>query len=203
MHLVLLGDSVFDNGLYVGAGQSITDHLRRLLPEDVALTRLAVDGHMSAHVAQQLEKMPDTATHIALSVGGNDALAVAHLLETPCVSISDALHHLSEFQQKFARDYLRVKALLLALNLPVLVCTIYDAVPGLPAHLKTALSLFNDVITKSIHDDLNDILDLRTCLSLLSDFSIESPIEPSNMGGLKIAEHIAGWVHTYRQDPKR
>lgn len=203
MHLILVGDSVFDNGNYVDEGQSVFAHLKRLLPEDVALTSLAVDGHLSAHAHHQLAKIPSTATHIALSVGGNDALSVLHLLETPCVSISDALGHLCRFQQKFETDYLRLKRRLADLGLPLLVCTIYDAVPGLSAHLKTALSLFNDVITRSIYNDLNDCLDLRTCLQEASDFSEASPIEPSGTGGQKIAIHLAGWMASYRLEPDR
>jgi len=203
MHLILVGDSVFDNGNYVDEGQSVCAHLKRLLPENVALTSLAVDGHLSAHVYHQLVQMPETATHIALSAGGNDALSVLHLLETPCVSISDALGHLSQFQQKFQMDYWRLKRRLDDLGLPLLVCTIYDAVPGLPAHLKTALSVFNDVITRSIHSDLNDCLDLRTCLQEASDFSEASPIEPSGTGGQKIATHLAGWIASYRAEPER
>ena len=198
MHLVLLGDSIFDNAVYVNPGESVSEHLARLLPADVALTRLAIDGDMSANVYFQLDKLPATATHIALSSGGNDALAVLPLLEAPCTTLSDALRHLSGFQQKFQNDYLRLKQRLAERALPVLVCTIYDAVPGLPAHLKTALSLFNDVISQSANKDLNDCLDLRIFLTECSDFSAASPIEPSGSGGQKIAAHIASWITSYQ-----
>lgn len=197
MHLILVGDSVFDNGNYVDQGQAVGDHLKRCLPKNVMLTSLAIDGHFSAHVHHQLDRLPATASHIALSAGGNDALAVLHLLETPCASISDALKHLSQFQRKFEIDYLRLKRRLEDLGLPLLVCTIYDAVPDLPVHLKAGLSLFNDVITRSIHHDRNDCLDLRECLKEDIDFSEESPIEPSSIGGKKIAELISRWVCSY------
>jgi len=199
MHLILIGDSVFDNTVYVAPGQSVTEHLKRLLSEDDDLTCLAVDGHLTSNVYCQLDRLPETATHIALSSGGNDALSLLHLLDSPCCSLTDALYQLAHFQTKFEEDYGRLKNRLEVLCMPVLVCTIYDAVPGLPRHLKTALSLFNDVISKSIHSDLNDCLDLRTCLNQESDFSEESPIEPSGTGGLKIAQHITNWIESYRQ----
>lgn len=198
MHLVLLGDSVFDNRVYVASEESVAAHLKRLLPADINLTCLAVDGHLTSDVFCQLDRLPETATHIALSSGGNDALSLVHLLDSPCCTISDALKQLSQLLKKFEHDYGRLKNRLELLGLPVLVCTIYDAVPGLPSHWKTALSLFNDVISKGIHNDLNDCLDLRTCLHQESDFSEKSPIEPSGTGGLKIAQHITGWIGSYR-----
>jgi hypothetical protein len=199
MHLVLLGDSVFDNGHYVDHGMSVTDHLKRILPEDASVTCLAVDGHLTGNVFYQLDKLPPSATHVALSSGGNDALAVLPYLDLPCSTIADALKQLSVYQQKFQKDYWKLKQRLEDVELPLLVCTIYDAVPGLPTHLRTALSLFNDVITRAAHDDLNDILDLRTCLNQESDFSLESPIEPSSTGGEKIVRHLVGWaLETHR-----
>ena len=43
-HVVLLGDSIFDNARYVPGGPSVTDHLRRSLPREWQVTLLACDG---------------------------------------------------------------------------------------------------------------------------------------------------------------
>ena len=43
-HLVLLGDSVFDNQAYVARGRAVVDHLGRALPRGERVTLLAVDG---------------------------------------------------------------------------------------------------------------------------------------------------------------
>ena len=73
-HLVLLGDSIFDNAIYVPDGPSVIDHLRTILPAEWRATLLANDGDVTADVEGQLLKLPADATHLIISVGGNDAL---------------------------------------------------------------------------------------------------------------------------------
>jgi hypothetical protein len=43
-HLVLLGDSIFDNGPYTSGGPDVTSQLRKLLPSGWGVSLLAVDG---------------------------------------------------------------------------------------------------------------------------------------------------------------
>jgi hypothetical protein len=73
-HAVLLGDSIFDNGRYVPSGPSVIEHLRRALPGGWLATLLARDGAGTAELARQLERLPADATHLVVSVSGNDAL---------------------------------------------------------------------------------------------------------------------------------
>lgn len=193
MHLILLGDSIFDNAPYVDAGKSVSEQLGMRLSGGEQVSLLAVDGHLTSNVWQQLEHLPQTATHLALSVGGNDALSIITELGEPCSSVMQGLKHLHRLQERFATDYLALKRRLQALGLPLLVCTIYDAVPQLAPSLRTGLSLFNDVITRSALDDGNTILDLRALLTEVEDYSPVSPIEPSVQGGRKIASAIAKW----------
>lgn len=77
---------------------------------------------------------------------------------------------------------------------PVLVCTIYDAVPGLTTTLKTALSVFNDVITPEAMRCDWTVVDLRELLCDSADYSAVSPIEPSEQGGQKLAQALAAWM---------
>lgn len=79
---------------------------------------------------------------------------------------------------------------LLALNKPLMVCTIYDSVPGLVDQLKVALALFNDVIILNAVSNGVPILDLRMICTLPGDYSTKSPIEPSSHGGNKIATRM-------------
>lgn len=147
-HLVLVGDSIFDNRAYVEAGQSVSEHLQALLGRADRVTLLAVDGHVAGDVAGQLLAMPEGATHIALSVGGNDALESLPALETGCSNLLQALEILGAVQRTFANSYRSALLAALKPGLPLIACTIYDAIPGLPPPLKTALSLFNDVICR-------------------------------------------------------
>ena len=74
-HLVLIGDSIFDNAAYTRGGPDVVSQVRGLLPPGWEATLLAVDGSTTDHVAGQLGRLPSQATHLVLSVGGNDALA--------------------------------------------------------------------------------------------------------------------------------
>ena len=78
----------------------------------------------------------------------------------------------------------------MALKKPLMVCTIYDHVPGLPPELKTALALFNDVILREAIRFELPVLDLRTICTEADDYSKKSPIEPSELGGGKLASKL-------------
>src|SRR3712207_5090745 len=74
-HVVLLGDSIFDNAAYVTAGApDIVRQVRRRLPYGSKATLAAVDGSRMGDVGEQLRRLPADATHLIVSVGGNDAL---------------------------------------------------------------------------------------------------------------------------------
>lgn len=189
-HIVLLGDSIFDNAAYVSGGPDVVRQLRGLLPEASAATLVAVDGAVTRDVSRQLARVPSDATFMVLSVGGNDALGEAHLLGQPARTVGDAVARLAEAQRAFAARY---EALLddLAGDLPLAVCTIYDA--NFPAPegtvITAALSLFNDVITRAAFARGLDLIDLRLICNDSGDYA--NPIEPSVQGGAKIAAAIA------------
>ncbi|MFL5281410.1 MAG: hypothetical protein ACJ8AW_10540 [Rhodopila sp.] len=73
-HVVLLGDSVFDNAAHVGSGPDVVTQLRRRLPPGWRASLLAVGGSVISDMAQQLARLPTDASHIVNSIGGNDAL---------------------------------------------------------------------------------------------------------------------------------
>ena len=105
----------------------------------------------------------------------------------------EALQHLARIQSAFAKDYIAAMQAAHSAGLPTVVCTIYDAVPGLSPPLKTALSLFNDVIVRTAMRHGFDVLDLREWLTEASDYSPKSPIEPSGSGAVKIALGLHRW----------
>jgi lysophospholipase L1-like esterase len=194
-HIVLLGDSILDNARYVARGQSVVDQLSRSLPQGNTCSLLAVDGDTTREVFSQLARLPSNATHLVLSVGGNDALSWLPTLDRPCRSVLEALGHLSHIQVEFQTHYERLLAQVAQIGKPTLVCTVYDAVPGLTPALQTALSLFNDVVTRAAMGHAFEILDLRTLLKEPGDFSSLSPIEPSEQAGRKLAQCISRWAN--------
>ena len=76
-HLVLLGDSIFDNAAYTGGGPDVVSQTREALPTGWTASLLAIDGSTTDDVAEQVDRLPTDASHVVLSVGGNNALIQA------------------------------------------------------------------------------------------------------------------------------
>ena len=72
-HIVLLGDSILDNGAYVGNGPDVIEQLGNRLPLGSRATLQAIDGSLTSGVRLQLKIAPEDATHYVISAGGNDA----------------------------------------------------------------------------------------------------------------------------------
>jgi hypothetical protein len=193
-HVVLLGDSVFDNGAYVRGGPDVVRQLREALPFKWDATLLAVDGDVTRGVADQLRRLPKDATHLAVSVGGNDALGASHLLGQSVANVAEGLSLLETAQDRFARAYRQMAEAVLAVGLRTAFCTIYDTPPSSPDQrvVRTALAIFNDIITRTAFSAGAALIDLRLICDEDEDYA--NPIEPSERGGTKIAGAIAAWA---------
>jgi hypothetical protein len=196
-HVVLLGDSIFDNGVYVPGHPPVIEQLRAVLPADWRTTLLAVDGNIAIDVVRHLERLPADATHLAISTGGNNALIASRVLLQPARTVSEALHELADVQGDFRREYREMLREVLARRLPTLVCTIYDSIPGLELDAVCALTLFNEVILREAVAAGLPVLDLRLLCTERTDYSPHSPIEPSHLGGQKIAAALVRIVSTH------
>jgi hypothetical protein len=194
-HVVLLGDSIFDNGAYVAGGPDVVTQLRARLPADWRATLCAVDGDVTADVRRQLAKIPGDASHLVVSVGGNDALRHSGVLDEPARSMAEAIGRLAEVRASFARDYRAMVEAVTERRLATALCTIYDARFPDPLRQKlaeTALTIFNDVITREAFSRGLPLVDLRLVCNEDGDYA--NPIEPSVQGGAKIASAIASLV---------
>lgn len=193
-HIILLGDSIFDNGVYVPGQPDVVKQLRAALPSGWTATLLAVDGAVTRSVASQLTRVPSDATHLVVSVGGNDALGESHILSSPARMVGEAVMMLAEAQDRFAGNYAYMLEAVLGLGLPTALCTIYDTPTSAPNHriIRTALGLFNDVITRAAFGNGLPLIDLRLICNEDEDYA--NPIEPSAKGGAKMAAAIAGLI---------
>src|SRR4051812_17477096 len=99
--IVLLGDSTLDNGAYTSGAPDVVAQLRTMLPADWSATLLAVDGSMTEHIVAQLKQLPAGATHLVLSVGGNDALAHADIVQQRAHSAAQVLEQLADAAHRF------------------------------------------------------------------------------------------------------
>jgi lysophospholipase L1-like esterase len=194
-HVILLGDSIFDNAAYTAGGPDVVSQLRKLLPSGWTTTLLAVDGHRTEDVSRQFAQVSKGATHLVLSVGGNDALSHGDLLSRPARSAAEVLTLLAHAAGEFEERYRRLIARLLQSGLTLTVCTIYNGnFPDRDFQLiaSTALSSFNDAILRVGFERRLTIIDLRLVCDESADYA--NPIEPSSIGGAKIARAIAAAV---------
>jgi hypothetical protein len=188
--IVLLGDSV-----YVGTNPDVVHQLRQVLPEGWGADLNARDGAVMADIPAQMRSLPTDATHLVISVGGNDALLQAGVLDEDAGSVADALDRLAAVRESFHRGYAAMLEHVLSGRLPTAVCTIYDPrypEPRLRKVGATALTLLNDAITREAFARGATLIDLRLICNRDEDFA--NPIEPSARGGAKIAQAILSFV---------
>jgi len=191
----LLGDSVFDNAAYVGRNPDVRRQVQELLPPDATVEMIARDGAVLGDVAAQLRKLPNSATHLIVSAGGNDALKASGLLNDRASSVAEAIEKLGAAADRFGASYSAMLDALLIRKLPTAVCTIYE--PPFPERQRrkiaaVALSALNDQITRQAFSRGLTVIDLRIIFDRDEDFA--NPIEPSPLGGAKIARAIINFI---------
>ena len=197
-HLVLLGDSIFDNAAYVPGGPDVIQQLKSILPQDWQATLLAVDGSVTTDVIDQIAEIPASATHLIVSVGGNDGLSRADILQRKARSVGDAVDQLAALRAEFCQNYRQMLTALLARKLPIALCTVYDPrfpEPFMQRLTTTALNIFNDCILREAITHGLPVLDLRLICTEAEDYANE--IEPGVPGGIKIAAGILHLVQNH------
>ena len=190
-HIVLLGDSIFDNRVYTNGGPDVVIQVQELLPHDSHATLLAVDGSTSVDIPSQVQGIPSDATHLVLSVGGNDAIMNSGVLLKPLDSAAKTLAELADVSREFERKYRRAVAACRKTGLTLTICTIYNG--NFPDReyqrlASTALMVFNDAILRVGFEFGLTVIDLRFVCASPEDYA--NPIEPSSKGGAKIARCI-------------
>lgn len=192
-HVVLLGDSIFDNTSYVEPGQpDVVKQLRTKLPEDWQATLCAVDGAVTRDVERQLRTVPAGVSHLIVSIGGNDGLRSIGVLRETARSVAEAVGRLADIRERFANDYHVMLDTIMEHRVPTALCTIYDARfpdPREQRLIVAGLTLFNDVITREAFARRLPLVDMRLICNEPDDYA--NPIEPSMKGGEKIAAVIA------------
>ena len=192
-HVVLLGDSIFDNAAYTRGGPDVVTQLRELLPDGWRATLGAIDGATTHDMVRQLRTLPSDVTHIVLSVGGNDALGHMELLDLRVRSSAEVLERLAVAAWEFEVRYRRAVNALLERRAPLTLCTIYNGnfpEADFQRLASTALTVFNDAILRVAFERALTVIDLRLVCNEPDDYA--NPIEPSSRGGAKIVRAIKG-----------
>jgi hypothetical protein len=202
-HIVLIGDSIFDNRAYTGGEPDVVEHLRRIIPSPWRATLCAVDGSMIADLKAQLPTVPQDASNIVISIGGNDILMNTDILAQPVASTTDALELFNNRVTRFERDYRAAIEGVLELGCHTTICAIYNGnlEPDQALLARIALMMFNDVILRVAFEQELSIIDLRLICNQKADYA--NPIEPSGRGGRKIATAIARSVGPHNDHVKQ
>jgi lysophospholipase L1-like esterase len=170
-----------DNKAYVGDGPDVVQQVRERLGNGWRVTLCAVDGSMTVDVDKRVAMLPPDATHLVLSVGGNDGIDASNVFMESAANMAAAINRLAETREIFARNYEEMLRYVLSKHLPTVLCTVYY--PRFPdADFQrlsvAALSLFNDVIiAAAIHNSL-PLLDLRLICSEAADYANEIDAAP-------------------------
>ena len=213
-HIVLVGDSIFDNGSYVPGEPDVAQQLRNQLGEDSNVTLLAIDGDVTKDVHNQLTQLPEDTSHLFISVGGNDALGQLHIFTDPVSNVGEGFLKFSRVQTIFQQEYKAMLENALSLNIPTTICTIYKPCFYHPDMSRvgsyvgngvsntdlqnvsvTALTAFNDVILQEAVTTGIPLMDLRVMYDNVADYA--NPIEPSTIGGQKMVSVMESIINDH------
>ena len=198
MHIVLLGDSIFDNAPYTAGGPAVIDHVKANLHPGEEATLLAVDGHKVRDVAFQLDRIPEGATHFFLSIGGNDALGQMDLLNKRARTVGEGLALIGRAVDDFAEIYRSLLDRLIPDLGWLQICTVYngDFGPEAPV-VSSAIRPFNDAIQRAANEHGVEVVELRDLLNEPVHYA--NPIEPSVEGGRILAEEVLRRARSWNQ----
>ena len=226
--IILLGDSIIDNKSYVLSNElDVTEHLEKLFSNDpnVVIENHAVDGD----TMHQLERdhldsnLLSGATHIVVSIGGNDLLHNISFLQTTselskimgkgamigkwgAKELNPSRNKVFEetyFEiiEPFKKQYETIVANLSNHRANLLLCTVYegdlvdsDEFSDVSNSSKTMVSIFNDIVYRVANKFNSDVLELRDIFISSDDYA--NPIEPSHIGGEKLAQSIVQWIRS-------
>jgi len=206
-HVALLGDSTIDNGNWVAPGEPcVTDQVAKLFSGQT--TCAAKDGALMAAIADQALAIPPSATHVVVSVGGNNAISAVNLLKEPVASAEEALLRLHKFAREFEAELEQTIQNLITVvgtGKSVIVCSIYNPCFR-PFNVTTVTQETSNLCVALLHDACVrvatrfglPVIDWRRVCTRREDFA--NPIEPSSAGGQKMAEAIVSVIEKHPFD---
>lgn len=185
--IVLIGDSILKNNMYVGKGKAVDDLLEDKFKGNVY--NLAEDNSKIVDVYTQMQLIPKElnhqSTYIFVSVGGNDILE-RYVYENTNTDNTMPLYKMF-IHYKTMLQHLRNKMPKAKI---VLVNIYYPKSPKYQMYLDT-IKKWNELLDEFSADPINkisDILMLSTIMTDKNDFSL--CIEPSEEGSIKIVKGI-------------
>ena len=91
---------------------------------DSKVSLLAVDGHITNDVKEQVIDLPDDTTHMFISVGGNDGLTRMDTFQSTVNTVGEALGILYGMRKDFEDEYKNMINHALSFGIPLTLCSI-------------------------------------------------------------------------------
>ena len=194
--LVLMGDSTLANIAHTGPPE-LLEQLREVLPADWSAHLCAIDGARIDDVFGQIPTVPEDASHILLSIGGNNCIEFTHHLKSVMPNLGKALYYTDTLRVRLAQSYRRLLDEILELGKPTMVCTVYN--PKLPSQgqqriVETIIAMVNDAIIAGACATQTPVLDLRPLGVERANFV--SPIELNHRGAQFFCDAIVRMIET-------
>jgi len=200
--ITLLGDSIIDNKTYVQQQEySVLEHLQNISKNE--FLQLAYDGDTTVNVLERQLQSQEVAksSHLVLSIGGNDLLQnILFLHEGPIKNINKALSDVhKQILKPLEQRFETIVEKLSSHRANLLLCTVYEGDLGRTDEFRDVLdsskimvSSFNDTVYKTASKYNADVLELRHIFTSPEDYA--NPIEPSHVGGERLAQAIMDWI---------
>ena len=194
-HVVLVGDSILDNAAYTQGGPDVVSQVRGLLPPGWEATLLAVDGATTDRCCGPARPAPGA---------GDTPRAQRRWQRRPDaprdsgdsgILNDESRRSIGGHCVRFRETLPMAIAACLDTALPLAVCTIYNGCfddRSFQRLASTTLTVFNDAIIRVAIEHSLPVIDLRSVCVTREDYA--NPIEPSSVGGEKIARVIVGLV---------
>ena len=200
--ITLLGDSIIDNKTYVQQQEySVLEHLQNISKNE--FLQLAYDGDTTVNVLERQLQSQEVAksSHLVLSIGGNDLLQnILFLHDGPIENINKALSNVhKQILKPLEQRFETIVEKLSSHRANLLLCTVYEGDLGRTDEFRDVLdsskimvSSFNDTVYKTASKYNADVLELRHIFTSPEDYA--NPIEPSHVGGERLAQAIMDWI---------
>lgn len=175
--IILMGDSILNNSIYVPNGESVVDYLKK---ENPNVLNVAKDGATITDLYSQLDNIPlkynNSNTYLFISIGGNDILH------------TNATINIVQLFNKYL-DFLKALRVKLG-NTNINILNLY--LPANPRYnsYKPTIEQWNQLINKYSNKvgEMYNVIDIYSLLNQPEDFVYD--IEPSTLASQKIANII-------------
>jgi hypothetical protein len=174
-NIILIGDSILNNSIYVPNGESVFDYLKK---DTNNVLNVAKDGATISDIYTQLDNIPlkynDSNTYLFISIGGNNILNTN--VNIPAL-FNKYLEFLKALRVKLGNTNINILNLYLPAN------------PRFNSY-KSKIEQWNQLINKYSNKvgEMYNVIDIYSLLKQPEDFVYD--IEPSAVASQKIANII-------------